>query len=226
MNYNTMTQKSDNPRTSNGVNQNQGQTLIETIMGIFILTTGLAAGLGLAIYAFGASSSIAEKIVGTGLAREGVESVRRMRDSNWLAGTLSDCGSGQQCYANWLSSPYNISGATGSGLEYRLVFNPLSQTNKWTLSLSSPSDNFRLYVEPQGGLSHIVSAESSNFFRKINIIYQDINPPYGPASPLVLVRSTVWWHERNCPTITYFVNPSDTTCKIITEELLTNWRNY
>ena len=175
------------------INQ-RGQTLIETIVALFVLSTGLAAGLSLAAFSFSASSDISEKITATGLAREGLDSVRRMRDSNWLSGSLTDCGGGQYCYSTWLSAPYDIRGAAGTGFEYRMLFNPTSLTNKWTLSLANASSDFKLYKQSGGGWSHTVTSEPTVFFRKINIIYADTAAPYSASNPLVLVRSAVWWH--------------------------------
>lgn len=204
-----------------------GQSLIETIVAIFVLTTGLAAGLALAVFAFGASSDIMERIVATGLAREGIEGVRRMRDSNWNSGTLTDCGGGQQCYATWLSGPpYNITGTTGGGLTYRMQFNPLSTTNKWTLISSGPLDDYRLYLQSGGGLAHTANSSPTSLFRKITIIFTQTSGDYTLTSPEVLVRSSVWWHGKGCAAITNLSNPSDTNCKIISEEIFTNWRNY
>lgn len=207
-----------------------GQSLIETIIAIFILTTGLAAGLALAVYSFSASSDIAEKISATGLVREGIEVIRRMRDSNWLADTLTDCGTEGQCYANWLDENYDIRGdGTSVGKAYRMVFDPTSNNeDKWKLEEApgTPSVNYyRLYSQTTS-LSHTVTASPTVFFRKINIIYDQTTPPYTLTSPLVLIRSTVWWYGKNCPQITDISSPSDTQCKIINEEYLTNWRNY
>ena len=195
-------------------------------MAIFILTTGLASGLALAIFSFGAASEISEKIVATGLAREGIESVRRMRDSNGISGSLTSCadlGSGQQCYQSWLTERYNITGSAGSGIFYRLQFNPTSGSNKLTLENNS---NYRLYQQSAGALNHTPSGQPTTFFRKITIIYDSTSSPYSAGSPLLLVRSAVWWHGKKCPAITDLNNPSETSCKIISEEYLANWRNY
>jgi type II secretory pathway pseudopilin PulG len=61
-----------------------GQSLIETIVAIFILVTALVAGLSLALYAVSSSANNKNQIVASNLAREGIEVVRMMRDSNWL----------------------------------------------------------------------------------------------------------------------------------------------
>lgn len=210
---------------------NSGQSLIETIVAIFILTTGLASGLALAIFSFGSASDISEKITATGLAREGLEAVRGMRDSNWLSDSLTPCddlGSGQQCYPDWLNETYSIKGSSGSGQTYRLAFQPQASNNsKWTLENTSSASNYRLYFQPAGELSHTLTSDPSNFFRKLTVIYADTNPPYSGTSPLLLVRSAVWWYGKRCSNeLTDLVNPSDTACKIISEEFLTNWRNY
>ncbi len=203
-----------------------GQSLIETIIAIFVLTTGLSAGLSLAIFAFGSTSDIAEKIVATGLAREGVEGVRRMRDSNWLwgreNGQLTDCpelGEGQLCYRNWLTSPYNIRG-TRSGTDYRLVFDATASGNKWTLDNGV---NYQLQSQAAAALSHL-GTTATNYFRKLTIVHQNTDDPGNETR--VLVRAVVWWHGKGCAAIVNFTAPSDTNCKIITEEYLENWKNY
>ncbi|MDP3993974.1 MAG: hypothetical protein Q8P75_03285 [bacterium] len=203
---------------------NSGQTLIETIVAIFILTTGLASGLALAVYAFGASTDIAEQIVATGLAREGIEAARGKRDSNWIAGALTNCGGGQWCYTTWLSG---VTGAAGNGNVYRAVFNPQSLTNKLTFDPApySGANHYRLY-EQSGALSHSAGTPT-NFFRKVSIVYESTSGDYTAISPLVLVRSSVWWYGKRCNNeLTDLTDQSQTTCKIITEEYLTNWRNY
>jgi type II secretory pathway pseudopilin PulG len=88
-----------------------GQTLIETMVALFILSMGVSSAVGLSIYAFGSSNSILKQIIGTGLAREGIEAVRNMRDTNWLNDSLITNGcynfatgvlDSENCYQNWL----------------------------------------------------------------------------------------------------------------------------
>jgi hypothetical protein len=89
-----------------------GQTLIETLVAIFMLITGITASLGLAIYAFGQSTGVVKQIVAEGLAREGIEAVKNMRDINWLRQTTinSDCYNyvsqafDSNCYKDWMGN--------------------------------------------------------------------------------------------------------------------------
>jgi Tfp pilus assembly protein PilV len=150
-------------------NQNlqNGQTLIETVVGIFMLTMGISAALGLAIYAFGSSTSINKQIIATGLAREGIEAVKDMRDTNWLKQTAYDTNcydfvSNTQtanCYKNWLGdatnsvTPYclNPSGSScGGGDVSDNYFLTIDETSKlpgfWALNKDS-SGNFGLLYD-------------------------------------------------------------------------------
>ncbi len=95
------------------ITEQNGQTLIETLVAVFMLVMGVSAALGLAIYALSTSTGITKQIIATGLAREGIEAVKDMRDTNWLQQTTIDTNCydftstpvGQpdaSCYKNWL----------------------------------------------------------------------------------------------------------------------------
>jgi Tfp pilus assembly protein PilV len=134
--------------------RNRGQTLIETLAAAFILTMGITATTGLAIYAFNSSSGIVKQIIATGLAREGLEAVRNMRDTNWLQDSLgtNNCynfpisaANRANCYANWLNKYYCIDPANNSGnacngtasgalsVAYNLTFSS-ALSNFWVLT--------------------------------------------------------------------------------------------
>ncbi len=90
---------------------NKGQTLIETLAAVFILAMGMTASAGLAIFALNSSGGAVKQIIATGLAREGLEAVRNMRDTNWLKDTLVPTGcynfstgtdNNSPCYVYWL----------------------------------------------------------------------------------------------------------------------------
>lgn len=202
-----------------------GQSLIETIVALFVLTSGLISGLALAIFAFGASSAITNQLTATGLAREGIEAIRSKRDSNWLAGTLADCsadlGPNQNCYQNWLNG---IAGTT-SGVSYQVFFDPITQTaSKWNIVLAGAVPVYRLYRQSDGSFSHTLTGTPTSFFRKVVVVNQ--NTDTASAEKQILVRSVVWWEGKRCPSISDYNNPSDTQCKAVSEEYLTNWRNY
>jgi hypothetical protein len=71
------------PRTS------RGQSLVETIVACGIIVTAVCASLTLSTSAIRAEGQSEAMVVAGNLAREGIESVRSIRDSNWLAGTTA-----------------------------------------------------------------------------------------------------------------------------------------
>lgn len=205
-----------------------GQTLIETLVAIFIIITALITAASLAYFSLRSNDNSSRQIIGAALAREALEAVKNMRDSNWQAGTLSDCsaqmGAGQSCYTNWLGS-----GATALAQgDYSLDFNPT--TNAWVLT-SNPvtAPNYQLnYNSSNNTYSYPATSNPSGFFRRVNITY-DTAAPYSASMPRVIVSVMVWWTSRQCPAISGD-NGTWTTlsanCKIFLQSHLTNWRNY
>ncbi len=150
----------------------KGQTLIETMAALFILVTGVSASVGLAVYALNSSTSIVKQIVATGLAREGIEAVRNMRDTNWLKhmDIDEDCYNYEdltapnsmdgKCYKRWLGTddppdpdlpfcidPTNSPNVNCSGgaltTNYALGFD-YTQTNFWILSKQINNNRYGL----------------------------------------------------------------------------------
>lgn len=207
-----------------------GQSLIETIVALALLVTGITGGLSLAIFAVSSSDVTLNQIIATNLAREGVEVVRNMRDANWLKDLLTDCDYGtatvQQCYLNWysLSGPlggYDISGNPSPGKNYRAKFDP--GTNTWSLDFTNGGpggQDYRLYNGPNGTYIHDGSGPY-HFYRRI-VIIRDTDSPFDNRYPRLKITSTVWWVSKRCPDVS---EPSS-ICKVTVEDYLTNWKNY
>lgn len=62
----------------------RGGSLIETVVSLFIIGTASAAAIGLVIMSLNMSKVAEERIIALNLAREGLEAVRSVRDTNWL----------------------------------------------------------------------------------------------------------------------------------------------
>src|SRR5690349_15867683 len=97
-------------------NSESGQTLIETLAAIFVLTMAIVAALSLAINILSTTNLNQNQIVATNLAREGVELIRMIRDTNWLSDdasgdnnyTLQNCSDvGSLCYPKSLQAAPN-----------------------------------------------------------------------------------------------------------------------
>ncbi|MFC1721989.1 prepilin-type N-terminal cleavage/methylation domain-containing protein [Patescibacteria group bacterium] len=63
-----------------------GQTLIESLVALTILTVGLMGAVSLGIYTIRAADASQRDIIAMNLAQEGIEGIRWIRDSNWKQG--------------------------------------------------------------------------------------------------------------------------------------------
>lgn len=220
-----------------------GQTLVETVVGIFVLTVGISTALGLAVSMYNASSSAVKQVVGAGLAREGVEAVFNMRATNWLKGVAStncynytDPAGSTVCHADWLTGSGGASYAlnpTGGPRSYTVDVNKdaTDAQSVWTLT-QQPVGNpqFRLYYDDDisSGVLYKTSNASavpSDYFREIVLETQPFVATGGAAlQDRLKVTSRVWWNDKGCPqTATW---PSSGKCRIELITYMTNWRNY
>ncbi len=65
----------------------RGFTLLESLVAVAILTTGISTSAFLVIQSIQTGNKIQKRIVAAHLAQEGVEVIRNIRDSNWLSGS-------------------------------------------------------------------------------------------------------------------------------------------
>lgn len=229
-----------------------GQTLIETLVALFILIMGVSAAVGLAVFAFSASTGIIKQIVATGLAREGVEAVRNMRDTNWLKDALQVNGcydyvtataNKANCYKNWLTQQYCIdpakntgvdcSGAGSSSASFFLAFDSSLQ-NPWVIKADASKFGLNFdaipgtggfYSATSGGVACDNSVGRSDFCRKIVISKSTTVPFNQDVGPLVRVQAQVWWTDKKCPRVSDYA-AAQPSCRISMDTYLTNWKNY
>ncbi|OGY53763.1 MAG: hypothetical protein A3A24_02525 [Candidatus Buchananbacteria bacterium RIFCSPLOWO2_01_FULL_46_12] len=74
------------------IKNNKGQTLLEMVFAIGILIMVVTAILALSTSSIFGQKGSESQITANSLAREGIEVVRNIRDSNWLAGQAWDAG--------------------------------------------------------------------------------------------------------------------------------------
>lgn len=200
----------------------RGQTLVETMVAVFIMVMGITAALGLAIYSFNATSLVNKQVIGMGLAREGVEAVKNMRDTNWLKSAQYNAAC--NCYTDWQTSYYNIN-VTGSQT-FVLDFNP---SNPVYWQLTAQAGNFRLSHDPAAGNNRLYFPSSSggtpgDFYRRITLA-ENASAPYSSTSPRLEVTSDVWWNDKKCPLAATY-EASRPACRVRLQTYLTNWKNY
>lgn len=228
------------------LSKQSGQTLVETLVAVFILSMGMTAAAGLANFAFSSSTNIVKQIIAIGLARQGIEAVKNMRDINWLnsqpggggfVGTpTSDCYNfltGQNtatCYKDWLTAIYNLNPPSGNfGDSYTLSYAPGNTDGKGFWQLSPAATNFGLnltalapqgyFYSPSGG-----AQGTSDFYRKITLTSDTsgILLGNGTIGPRLLVKVQVWWKDKKCPASADY--PASGGCRITLQTYLTNWK--
>lgn len=104
-----------------------GQGLLESIIAIGVMVTGVVSLLALNTYSLNNSEEVEARIVASNLAREAIEAVRVLRDSNWLAGRT---GSTQTALA-WDTGLYSGGDITAVPI--------LSATFGWSLDFTPNS---------------------------------------------------------------------------------------
>lgn len=201
-----------------------GQSLIETIVAIFILVTALVAGLGLALYAVANSSNAKNQVVASNFAREGIEAIRMMRDSNWLVAEddpqiadLTSCtfpnpapNNIRPCYPETFETNNPI------GRQYVLSSGSHVVNFDGNISLESPFlYSYFLCQDPTTSrFTHTFRIVGSacvipvRYARSVTIATGNTNPPFtsdtgNPTaasghSPEKIVTVTVVWEGRNC----------------------------
>lgn len=194
-----------------------------------MLSTALVTGLGLAIYALTASATSQNQLIAVNLAREGIDVVRMMRDSNWLAGDVAGgtwdlqvCPGapldGKVCYPRVYDGPTYDLNPTDSYQTYStgISYTPASRSFSFTAG-------YLLYLQADGTYSPTPNG-ASNFSRKLVLSYITTGA-YSAQYPALAVKSIVGWRAKNCSEMTDN-DPETTNCKVVVEERLTNWKDY
>lgn len=107
----------------------RGQSLIEAIVALGIITTAISSALTLAMNSLGAEKDSGASITAGNLAREGVEVVRMVRDSNWLANSAWDAGLVGGSAGNYDYTAVPVFDPAATGANWALDFTPNAVTD-------------------------------------------------------------------------------------------------
>lgn len=179
----------------------RAETLVEVIIAVTILATVIGPASAIQVSALRTTSLSRSDLVATGIAEEGIEMVRNMRDTNLLRfSSKQECwntrpdypDTGTACEADSAKIGYNAatgSLASGAVFSYRLEFtlNPASGP-RWNLAapamaasrlsqnLGAPEDAFfRMYLDESIPMyDHDSAATPTDFYREITIANADV----------------------------------------------------
>lgn len=158
----------------------RGETIVETLVAVSIITLSLAGIMTLLSKNVTTNQSNRNRVIAVNLAREGIEAVRFIRDTNWLIYSKNR----RICWNYWPNPPAfstcNENGATGqnnhklSGL-YLVDYD--SATFNWKITQDSTpainTDN-QLYLNSSGIYTTTIGTNTPTIFmRQIEITYPD-----------------------------------------------------
>jgi len=146
----------------------RGFTIIEAIVAIFVITTGIVGVLTLVTQTISSATYSSDRLIAAYLAQEGIEIVRNIRDTNWLEGA-----------ATW-------NDGLGVG-EYEGDYNDSDLTV--CPSICDYDNNLRFLKIDGGFYGYPLSGTETKFKRKITI-------GAGPIADSLNVKVEVFWQEK------------------------------
>ncbi|MCZ2846342.1 MAG: hypothetical protein O2U61_07630 [Candidatus Bathyarchaeota archaeon] len=154
----------------------KGQSLLETVIAIGFVMIIVVGSISMGVYTLQIGSSSQDRLTAINLAREGIEVIRNIRDSNWLNGDSWDT---------------TISDNLGTMV---MNFNPTLTTGTWTISdaggdIDTCDTTCQLYLNPIYGVyNHDNTGMPTNFYRGVEISL---------SGGKLTVISRVRWIEKN-----------------------------
>lgn len=157
----------------------RGQTLVEVIIAVGILLAGIVGLITLSFASLSADQISSRKIVAMNLAREGIEVLRNVRDSNWLAGRTDDCSQTPTDYTDdvWYGVTPIGNECVATEIPVITAFEPRTQvwTTMWALAprraLYFTSENIYLQPNPFDG------SPASIYRRHLRLVPHDNTQP-------------------------------------------------
>ncbi len=128
----------------------RGQTIIEVMAAIFVITIGMMGALALTVSNLRNQRIGAGRLVSTQLSREGIESVRAMRDTNWLQ---------EETWDNGLTSPTShcaVLDASGKSLTFQTCGTVTDAV-------------YQLSRDPATGVYNPTSGDPTRYFRRLTL---------------------------------------------------------
>ncbi len=192
------------------IKSRRGETLIEVFVATIVLVVGALAVTRLFAVATINNQLTKERAIATNLAREGLEAVRIIRDTNWLR----YAGERRSCWNNLeLSACTGLpSDAIGHRQNYIVKFD--TSNYRWVLDaddlperlniddgdISFEDEKYRLQIDSANGLyNHAVAVgDDTVFYREIYTEYlkDDQTLAAGPDANILRVTAKVAWYDR------------------------------
>lgn len=197
------------------LNRRRGESLLEVIIAVSILSTIMVSVFSLIIRGASTNTNVTNRVVAINVAREGVEAVRNIRDTNWLKYSGDRRGK-WLCY-DTTSNPnacednndpvisvgnYTVDFNDGEGRYFLNLENTTLMTDKDVL----PAEDFRLYADAGVSDRFLHSAtggEITKYYRQVRLVPEIDAGVSGacasagcPINSRLLVSVRVQWQEE------------------------------
>jgi len=162
----------------NSLTMKNGFTIMEAIVAIFVITTGIVGVLSLVTQTISSATYSKNRLIAAYLAQEGIEIVRNIRDTEWLktASWGSDICTSFPCEWEADYTTTSFLNDCGSGINY---------------NCHNYSSNDFLRID--GGFYNYLFGNPTKFTRKITI-------NNGPVSGSSLnIKVEIFWQEKGKP---------------------------
>lgn len=164
-------------------NNKKGFSLLELVLAMFVLTMGIVGVMVLISSTMRVSMDTRNSVIASGLAQEGVELVRNIRDNNMLDQL--------QNISVDLDFKASLPGGTNCIVDYASTAS----------SCSASAAAMKLYLTPAGFFTHTAAGNTSTVFKRANSVsYVPSNADPDPTG--INVISRVWWGTANPVTCT------------------------
>lgn len=179
------------------------ETLAEIIIAIIVLSVGVTGAMTLVTTAINANAEAEERIEAYNFAREGVEIVRSMRDTNWLRfpGDRADCWDVEPAITDPADCPTAPTLGSAGGTDYIVYPNVAVTTRYFSWEVRSGSIDPTICEETVGSATMYKNdtgscSISSPFSRIVNIV--------NDGSDTMEISSTVTWDWKgNTRSVTF-----------------------
>lgn len=186
-------------------NQRSGQSLLEAVIAIGVILVSTISATTVIVSTIGLGQASENRIVAVNLAREGIEIVRGVRDSNWQKRSQNETNSftGGVIYA-WndsnLAAPTTLADSTTPVAGNNFISN-YSASKGMFLDVASGGD-YKVYTT--GAVYYQKCAGSctaSPYSRTITVQYKTETPAgFTAAIPYLLVTSRIDWNNHGAKT--------------------------
>jgi prepilin-type N-terminal cleavage/methylation domain-containing protein len=169
----------------------KGFSIMELMIAIFVLSVGITGALKLIVATISNSIDTRNAVVASGLAQEGVELVRNIRDNNMLY-ALADLSRDRETTFKSHGLPPNNADNFNCVFSYDIVYSSLAGIN---CSANASDAAAKLYLSATGNYTHTALGNPETVFRRyVNLFYVNDGDDFLNPNPTGMnVVSYVWW---------------------------------